>query len=214
MNKDVRIGTNYPEHPKIRKLYKRLGGEGIKSHIFLLCYVGRHCFDGVLKDMDADEIEAVAKWRGDSNQFVDTLYELKLLDKNSNTYSIHDWLDWNMFAASFPVRSRIARANIKKRWEKKTKLIQENNTNGNSDSNTPSPSPRREGEDDTPPLEAGGGVSPLEDKPTVEQLKEWQQEIDNLPVNSELKPSLQSVFNRHAENLTEAEKERLAMMTE
>ena len=69
-------------------------------------------------------------------EFVDTLIALRLLDKNSETYSIHDWLDWNQFAASAPIRSEIARANIKKRWDKKSKVIQQDNTNGITDGNT------------------------------------------------------------------------------
>ena len=79
MNKDVRIATNYPDHPKIRKLEKRLGAEGIKSHVFLLCFVARVTPSGSLKDMDVEDIELAARWKGQSGQFVDTLVDLRLL---------------------------------------------------------------------------------------------------------------------------------------
>lgn len=150
MNKDVRIGTNYPHHPKIRKLKKLLGSDGVMSHVFLLCFVAQTCPSGTLKAMDAEDIAQVAQWRGNPEKFVSTLVELRLLDNHGENYTIHNWLRWNLFAASAPKRSEIARANIKKRWEKKEKLIQAHNTDSNTDSNTPSPSPspspRRKGE--------------------------------------------------------------------
>jgi hypothetical protein len=141
MNKDVRIATNYPNHPKIRKLKKLLGPEGVMSHVFLLCYTAQTCPSGILKDMDAEDIAQVAQWRGYPEKFVNALVECKLLDNNSEFYCIHNWLRHNLFAATAPKRSQIARANIKKRWDKKTKIIQEDNTNRNTDSKTPSPSP-------------------------------------------------------------------------
>jgi hypothetical protein len=172
MNKDVRIGTNYPDHPKVLKLVKQLGAEGVMSHVFLLCFVARTRPSGVLEGMDAEDIAEVAKWRGDPNEFVNTLVELRLLERNGINYEIHNWLRHNLFAASAPKRSEIARANIKKRWDKKTKVIQRDDTDGNTPTKesvytpSPSPSPRREGEGHSPPLEAGGGVP----QPTVDSL--------------------------------------------
>jgi hypothetical protein len=152
MNRDIRIATNYPDHPKIRKLKKLLGAEGVISHIFLLCFAGRICPSGKLEDMDSEDIASVAQWRGQPEQFVDTLMELRLLDKVGDTYSIHNWQKHNYFAMQAEARSRVARQNINRRWRKKNKKaleeIKENqdfntirNTDANSDSNTPSPSP-------------------------------------------------------------------------
>ena len=91
MNQDIRISTGYPDHPKIRKLRRILGGDGITSHVFLLCYAGKYAFDGKLKDMDVANIEEVASWRGEPGLFVRTCVDLRLLDNDPDCYSIHSW---------------------------------------------------------------------------------------------------------------------------
>lgn len=218
MNKDVRIGTCYPDHPKRKKLEKRLGAEAVVSHIDLLCYVARIIPRGVLEDMNVEDIALAAKWKGKPEEFVDTLVELRLLDKNSETYSIHDWLDWNQFAASAPIRSKIAKANIKKRWDKKTEVIQEDNTDGitdgNTDSNTPSPSPspRREGEEEGRDFALGEQSLPSSPK-DLKSYVDWQQTI-NEQSDPDLKASLQKMLNRELATLSEEEQERIAIMGE
>ena len=220
MNKDVRIGTCYPDHPKRKKLEKRLGAEGVVSHIDLLCYVARITPNGVLEDMDGEDIALAARWKGDAKEFVDTLVDLRLLDKNSETYSIHDWLDWNQFAASAPTRSEIARANIKKRWDKKRMVIQQDNTNGitdgNTNSNTPSPSPSPS----PSPRREGGGVrkdfalgeqSFLPSPKDLKSYLDWQQTI-NEQSDPDMKARLQKILDKEVATLSEEEQERIAIM--
>lgn len=168
MNTDVRIKTNYPDHPKIRKLKKLLGPSGPLCHIFLLCFIARVTPSGVLKDMDAEDIASVARWTGEPAQFVDTLVELKLLDKQDDTYAIHNWQKHNFFAMTAPIRSEVARRNINKRWAKKNKVKQAVNTDGITDSNTPSPSPSKRGSGKDPPLEAAGLSPPANIKELIE----------------------------------------------
>ena len=62
---------------------KILGAEGVVSHIDLLCFVARVTPSGTLKDMDVEDIEIAAKWKGERGKFVSTLLELRLIDKNS-----------------------------------------------------------------------------------------------------------------------------------
>lgn len=172
MNKDVRLGTDYSNHPKIRKLYKELGAEGVMCHTFLLCNTAQYFPSGEFKDMSVEDIATLADWKDDPELFLNALLKVKLIDNNGDTYSIHNWLKHNLFAATAPKRSAIARANIKKRWDKKTKLIQKDSTDGKSDgitdgnsdaipegyTPTPSPSPKeREGE--------VGGEDSLEQSP-------------------------------------------------
>ena len=175
MNKDVRVATNYPNHPKIRKLEKELGAEGIKSHIFLLCSAAQYFPSGELKDLDSEDIEILAQWKGEPDHFVTALLKLKLLDNQGDHFSIHNWLRWNLFAASAPKRSEIARANAKKRWEKKEKLIQQDNAIGNANGNAPSPSPspsprREEGGNSSPTFGGSREESPFE---SPEMDEEW-----------------------------------------
>jgi hypothetical protein len=186
MNTDVRIATNYPDHPKTLKLKKMLGAEGVMSHIFLLCFVARVTPSGVLTDMDAKDIAEAAKWRGDPHEFVDTLHELRLLDQNSETYSVHDWQEHNYYCVSSKARSRSARRSAVIGWlirrnliprkskipprldidqepEKIAEQIQTYNANRKAERNAlrnaPSPPPRGEGDRGEDPA-LGEGVSP------------------------------------------------------
>lgn len=118
MNKDVRLGTNYPYQSKIRKLQKELGAEGVMCHTFLLCSTAQNFPSGEFKDMDAEDIAILTQWKGEPDLFVNTLVKLKLMDNKGQHFSIHNWLRWNLFAASAPKRSEIARANALKRWKK------------------------------------------------------------------------------------------------
>ena len=175
MNKDIRLATNYFDHPKYRKLRKRLGAEGVLSHIELLTFVGKVMWSGILEDMDAEDIAEAAGWRGNPDEFVDCLLELRLLDKGSKWHEIHNWPKWNSFALKAEARSEVARANANKRWRKKhEKALKEieqsqaDNANGiadgNADSNAPSPPPSLEGD-------GGGGTLSLDGEgatPTAE----------------------------------------------
>jgi hypothetical protein len=222
VNKDIRIGTNYPYHPKIRKLRKLLGNDGVVSHIFLLCFVGQNEPGGMLKDMDVEDIAQAAQWKGNPQEFVDALVELRLLDRNSETYVIHNWLRHNLFAASAPKRSEIARANALKRWNKKLKVIQEVDAigiaDGNADSNapspspSPSPSPRREGEEEGRDFALGEQSLPSSPKDLKPYL-DWQQTI-NEQSDPDLKASWQKVLDRELATLSEEEQERISIMGE
>jgi len=195
MNQDIRISTGYPDHPKIRKLRKILGGDGITSHVFLLCYAGRHAFDGKLEEMDVADIEEVSSWRGNPGQFVQTCVDLRLLDKEPDCYSIHNWEKWNIWAATFPKRSAIAKKNIAKRWKKRDSEAEntqekqryntigntDRNTNGNTPSPTPTPSPKGSGGGGNLSFEDESATPPSNEKPIemadiIEMAKEIEEE--------------------------------------
>ena len=105
MNSDIRVAVNFLDHPKFIKLERRLGWPGIKSLMRLWCWSAQYRPDGVLENMTCEDIEIAAQWNNDSLTFVETLVELRLIDKNNDTFSIHGWLDYNGFAASAPDRS-------------------------------------------------------------------------------------------------------------
>lgn len=153
----------------MRKLQKRLGPEAVLGLIRLWCYAGTVAFDGVLKDLDAEDIGHIAHWGGDPENLVNTLLELKLLDRNSGELVIHDWPHWNNFAATFPIRSEIAKRAVAVRERKKAERLKKQGDKSNrssgrssvglSPSPTPSPTPSPNGVGaDSPPLETGGRV--------------------------------------------------------
>jgi hypothetical protein len=118
VNDDIRVSTGYPDHPKTRKLLRRLGAEGVKAHIFLLCRIGNLRPKGSLEGFDPEDIEDTAQWDGEAGKFVQVLEEIGLLDKEGDVYTIHDWDGWQPWAVGAEERKKKARAAAKARWDR------------------------------------------------------------------------------------------------
>jgi len=91
MNSDIRLQFGWNRHPKIIKLKRKLGSDGVLGLLELWTFAGEKRTDGVLKGMDADDIAIAADFPGIPDVFVDTLIDLKLLDRRVNDLVIHDW---------------------------------------------------------------------------------------------------------------------------
>lgn len=109
MNTDIRLSVEFATHPKTLKLRRRLGAEGVLSLISLWLWSARNRPEGVLRDMDEDDIEVCAEWRGDSNALVTVLTEIGFLDKTNGVYELHNWAWRNPWAAKSGERSAAAR---------------------------------------------------------------------------------------------------------
>lgn len=118
--KDIRISTTFPNHRKTRRLYKKLGAEGVKSLVYLWLYACEHRSDGLLTGMTNDDIATEAQWPGDPNEFVNTLLSptIKFLISVKDVIKLHDWEIWNPWAATAKYRSEIGRLKANKRWTK------------------------------------------------------------------------------------------------
>lgn len=85
-----------PTHPKTAKLSRRLGVSKPTAvgHLhFLWWWCLTHRPDGVLCDMDADEIADAAGWEGDPVLFLDALVAAGWLDNTGGSPAVHDWWD-------------------------------------------------------------------------------------------------------------------------
>lgn len=60
MNSDIRLCIGWNRHPKIVKLKRKLGAEGVLGLISLWTFAGEHRPDGILNGMDADDIAIAA----------------------------------------------------------------------------------------------------------------------------------------------------------
>jgi hypothetical protein len=140
---DFRLDASFRDHPKIQKLERRLGADGVLAWISLLAFAARYRTDGQLSAMDDEDIELAARWRGEPGALVATLIELHLLDeicasnaqastehclrnaqamRHANAkrmLALHDWVDHNGYAASFAHRSERAKAAAAARWARK-----------------------------------------------------------------------------------------------
>jgi hypothetical protein len=113
---DARISTAIRNHPKTRKLQKRLGKEAVLSLIWLFLYAAESRPDGDLKGMTGEDIELAADWDGQESAFVDALSDVGFLDGEVGSYSIHDWAEHNPWAASRPKRQEASRKANRIRW--------------------------------------------------------------------------------------------------
>lgn len=136
MNSDFRLSVDYLDHPKIIKARRRFGDAFVIAHIKLIGFTAKWKPDGNLTGMDDEEIAIAAGWVGDAQEFVAALVELRLLDEVDGSRQMHDWDDHNPFAATHAKRSEAAKANAKKRWNKKAGISdsdRQSNADGNAD---------------------------------------------------------------------------------
>ncbi len=116
MNRDIRIATSFYSHIKRKKLEKRLGAKAVLSLIDLWIYAAMNKPDGVLSGMSEEDIALAAQWDGDPQVFVSTLSELHFLEKEGETYLLHEWSIHNPYAALAEARAIRARKAAMARW--------------------------------------------------------------------------------------------------
>lgn len=195
---DFRLATSIKSHPKIVKLRRRLGAEGVLAYIFLLAHVAECKRDGRLTGMDAEDIAIAGTWDGEAKAFVDALIELRLLDATDDGLAIHDWAQNNPYVASFPARSEAARKAVNARWEqermrKDTERIRDvsnRNTPSPIPTPTPSPNPEEKNKSAAPESDAPEAASEPELSPSAQWPEEERWLLDFLD-------NEQRAFNGH-----------------
>lgn len=105
MATDARFSTNLASHPKVKKLRRRLGAEGCWAWVCLVLWVASDRSDGDLSGMSDEDIELSADWAGEEGALVSALADLRMLDGDEWSRTIHDWADHNPWAAGAGARS-------------------------------------------------------------------------------------------------------------
>lgn len=105
MNTDARISVGLPAHPKTVKLRRRLGDSGPLALIYLFLWAAQNRSDGDLAGMSDEDIEIAAGWLGDSGKLCTELKKVGFIDGEQGTYTIHDWVEHNPWAAGAKSRS-------------------------------------------------------------------------------------------------------------
>lgn len=109
MNSDIRLSLGFFDHPKIIKLERQLGLEGVMALIRLWLWTAQNRPSGVLTGMDEEDIAIVARWKGEATAFNAVVTELKLLDKVNGVYQIHNWQEHNTWQSDAENRSNASR---------------------------------------------------------------------------------------------------------
>lgn len=118
MTDDVRLSTGLPQHPKTKKLHRRLGGDGCWALVRLFLWAGEHRWEGDLAGLSDEDIELAVDWAGEPGAMVAALIEVRFLIGNPGKRKIHDWQDHNPYAASKGQRIAKGKIAAAARWER------------------------------------------------------------------------------------------------
>lgn len=105
---DIRLDVGFFQHPKTIKLERRLGLEGVKALLQLWMWAAKERPEGVLSNMDDEDIEIAANWAADG-PLVSVLVELRWIDRTDEGPVLHDWADHNSWVAASVDRGDRAR---------------------------------------------------------------------------------------------------------
>ena len=118
MNIDIRLSLEFFDHPKTKKLRKRLGTEAVFCLLKIWTWTAGNRPGGVLTGLDAEAVELVADWGGEEGALVAALCELRLLEENGGVFAVHDWEDHQAYASRSEERSSKARKAAEARWNR------------------------------------------------------------------------------------------------
>jgi len=155
LSDDIRVETGFLDHPKTRRLTRRLGDGGLVALIRLWLYASRFFPKGILTGFIPGDIEEAAGWAGAPGEFVLALMEAGgpgragFLDLAGDVYSLHNWRRRQSFAYFRPERSAQAQRANDARWgkirEEKQRVdpdrIPDGIQGGSPDRNPPLPPP-------------------------------------------------------------------------
>jgi len=117
LNVDFRVSTHVLQNKKIKRLIRRKGHTGFYNLISLWAYTATQRPSGILHEMDREDIMDAAESTDET--FVGLLVDLGLLDHDGASFSIHNWVKHNGYAAHAEQRSQKARDAANKRWSVK-----------------------------------------------------------------------------------------------
>lgn len=116
---DYRVRTGWRNHPKRKKLIRKLGAEAAIALYDLWEFCAESRPDGGLESMSAEDIAIASGYNGDADEFVSVLSDLHLLDGEPGAYVVHDWAEHNPYAATSGQRSYSAKVASLLRWHNK-----------------------------------------------------------------------------------------------
>lgn len=129
MNSDIRLSVTFWQHPKTVKLMRKHGIEAVRSLQILWCFAAQEHPSGVLENMDVDDIEIAADWRGEEGALVAALLVGGWIEEENGTYIIHGWQERQTYVARAPERSEQGRKAAEARWKNKYGNAQKKNEN-------------------------------------------------------------------------------------
>lgn len=116
MTKDIRIAFSFLNHRKRKKLEAKLGEGATKYLVDLWINTAMNHPRGRLDGMTEEDIAIDAGFQGDPHRFTSILIDAKFLDKDGETFLIHDWEEHQPFVFYSKERSQASRKAALTRW--------------------------------------------------------------------------------------------------
>jgi len=117
---DIRVLVAWRDHPKRKKLQRRLGADGVVALLDLWLWAAANRTGGVLTAMSEEDVEIAAQWAGQPGAFVRELVALRLIDRaddDQELLSLHDWGDHQRWASTAAARSEAAKRAADLKWQ-------------------------------------------------------------------------------------------------
>lgn len=106
---DIRLSCAFHQHPKTRKVLRRLGAAGPWALVCLFLWARSSRPDGDLAGLSDEDIEIAADWDGEEGLLVSTLVSCGFLDGGEAERRIHDWEEHQPWSAGSEDRSERAK---------------------------------------------------------------------------------------------------------
>jgi len=121
MHTYIKIPVNFQRNPKVAKLKRKLGAEGVCALLTLWCFVAESFPSGDITGLDVSEIENAAGWSGAQGLFYTTITDPSCLwiVKSEGSISIKNWHKHQSHLKTYRPGKRIGG----KTWQKLKRLI-------------------------------------------------------------------------------------------
>lgn len=119
---DIRLEVSWRDHPKRKKLRRRVGADGVLALLDLWLWTAQNRPDGVLTGLTAEDVEIAAQWQGTPGALVAALLDdaIRLIEQDEvGTLRIHGWDEHQRWASGAARRSEAGRIAAEKKWAKK-----------------------------------------------------------------------------------------------
>ena len=119
MNIDIRLSLGFLDHPKTKKLQKRLGEAAVLCLLRLWMWAAENRPTGKLTGMDSEDVELAAGWTGDDGVFFRALTDCRWMDVTDDGLMLHGWEEHQAYASKSEERSASAKKAAEARWAKR-----------------------------------------------------------------------------------------------
>lgn len=118
MAEDLRLYSDFFQHPKTQMLRRRLGSEGVLALLQLWTAAANNYPDGDLAGKTDEFLEMAAGWTLEPTALTKSLRELAFLDGEEGDSRLHNWAERQPYTSKRPERQEHGKKAADARWKK------------------------------------------------------------------------------------------------